>query len=647
MTANRLLLIALLVCCCAEAQTNPNLEQGFKPYGSYDVAKLDSVNLLNGNLTVTIPLINYPQRGSLHHNIAAVYNNKAWSVFEHCNNLTQVCSSKWQNRNLTTFGMVLTSDDAFGFVPPFLDPYGRYIYSLQDYAGGSHQFGNMGADPSRSGYSIFRTMDGSGYSLSTNFVSNISPQGAPVYKREGNGNLLWSPIGNGSSAGNEDTDGNMIIGTDALSVTDTVGRSISYPSYTSADTSGCHGPRAISGATITTMPGPNGGTAQIKLCKASVALTTKFGAVDENGNLIAEASFTPALAQAIIIYDGNSWSTSPQWIFEYADNADCSNYGDLTKITLPTGGSISYTWVTDQPCSWMSAASGTPASRSAVSRSVDANDGLGPQTTLYSYGSGPVGSIVKISTDSLLNDTVHTFSNLGYATCAYYETQTQEYQGPKSGNNLLRTVATQYTYTNADIPTPDGLTTVFGVLPSVITTTLGNGKVSQIQRDYVDSNGSTGALTFLDDQGTNFKIPSGKIIEERVYDYGIGAPGPLLKRTHSTYLAFQNSNYFNLNMLDRVSGVSVYDGSSVLKAQTTYGYDASCSLQSSGISVQRDSAIGCMRGDQTSASKWISSVSGSVTTATSYYDTGLPFKVTDPGGHATTYSYSGAYAGRS
>jgi len=39
------------------AQTNPNLEQGFTAYGSYDSAVYSSVSLTNGNLVLSIPLL--------------------------------------------------------------------------------------------------------------------------------------------------------------------------------------------------------------------------------------------------------------------------------------------------------------------------------------------------------------------------------------------------------------------------------------------------------------------------------------------------------------------------------------------------------------------------------------------------------------
>jgi hypothetical protein len=59
-----LLCALLLLSLPAFSQDPPNLENGYKSYGSYDGTNLDTVNLLNGNLTVHIPLpFYYPQRG--------------------------------------------------------------------------------------------------------------------------------------------------------------------------------------------------------------------------------------------------------------------------------------------------------------------------------------------------------------------------------------------------------------------------------------------------------------------------------------------------------------------------------------------------------------------------------------------------------
>jgi len=45
------------------AQQSANLEQGLKPFGTYRGGNLDSVSMTNGNLTLHIPLVSYPQRG--------------------------------------------------------------------------------------------------------------------------------------------------------------------------------------------------------------------------------------------------------------------------------------------------------------------------------------------------------------------------------------------------------------------------------------------------------------------------------------------------------------------------------------------------------------------------------------------------------
>jgi len=77
-----LFLFSLLLVIRADAQTQPNIENGFKAYGSYDVSKIDTVNLSNGGLTIHIPLpFSYPQRGGkLDDSYFLVSNSKHWQV---------------------------------------------------------------------------------------------------------------------------------------------------------------------------------------------------------------------------------------------------------------------------------------------------------------------------------------------------------------------------------------------------------------------------------------------------------------------------------------------------------------------------------------------------------------------------------------
>ena len=62
-------------------QTAPNLENGFKPYGSYDGSHLDTVNLMNGNLMLHAPLLpDLPQRGALGVSETLYSSSKDWQA---------------------------------------------------------------------------------------------------------------------------------------------------------------------------------------------------------------------------------------------------------------------------------------------------------------------------------------------------------------------------------------------------------------------------------------------------------------------------------------------------------------------------------------------------------------------------------------
>jgi hypothetical protein len=57
--------LLLLGALTAHAQNLAGLEQGIKPYGSYEGGDIDSVSMVNGSLTLHMPLLSYPQRGGI------------------------------------------------------------------------------------------------------------------------------------------------------------------------------------------------------------------------------------------------------------------------------------------------------------------------------------------------------------------------------------------------------------------------------------------------------------------------------------------------------------------------------------------------------------------------------------------------------
>src|SRR5581483_886605 len=90
----------LLVCLCAFvlgfSQSNPNLEAGLKPFGTYQGSEFDSVSLTNGNLNLQIPLIDIPQRGGVKLGYELVYNHKGFRVTEHCRlDNPEICTFQW------------------------------------------------------------------------------------------------------------------------------------------------------------------------------------------------------------------------------------------------------------------------------------------------------------------------------------------------------------------------------------------------------------------------------------------------------------------------------------------------------------------------------------------------------------------------
>ena len=74
-----LLATALLAPAAARAQQDANVQRGFAPEKLYSFGNLDSVNLFNGNLTLTLP-IGSPSavNGALSYGLTLIYSAKVW-----------------------------------------------------------------------------------------------------------------------------------------------------------------------------------------------------------------------------------------------------------------------------------------------------------------------------------------------------------------------------------------------------------------------------------------------------------------------------------------------------------------------------------------------------------------------------------------
>lgn len=621
------LLFAVLVLCAASAycQNNddPTMDVGFKPYGSYHGGDIDSVNLSNGFLNLHIPLVEYPQRGALNYSAQIIYNNhRGWSVIPDCIN-ENTCHPVWAWKG---GGVTLDTDspDFFTAGPgPYVKSSKFIVYTGTTADGASHQ---MAITPAGSAESI----DGSG------LWQNGSVFGA-------SGGIARNKSGMVNDGINlEDSNGNILsFPTTVPSMTDTMGRAIPIAfSPGATDFSGCTGPLPTLSASIINFAGYKGATRTFKACFSSVALQSNFNTTGFYNDLefpIAEGHTTVGLLQSLVLYNGTSWTTSLAWTFEYNSrnpgDSSSVNYGDLTKITLPTGGTISYTWGFIGTCDTTGT---TPLSRRVTTRTVDANDGSGPQKWTYNGG---------IVTDPNNNDTVHTFTGLNFS-CSLYETQTQYFQGSFQSGTLLKTVNTDYRWMANPFDNLDGNATpptVTNVFPIRVTTTWPSGKVSKVEKDY-DSN-----LVFTVPGRGQFTGSYGLVLETREYDYTDSGSTPvLLRKTDYTYKAFDGSAtagaFLSANMLDRVSSITTFDGAGNKISQVNYGYDE-FALQPSGVATQHKSTPtnGTTRGNLTSESHWLNTTNTFLQATKTYYDTGTPYKMTDPGGHTSTNFYGAGF----
>jgi RHS repeat-associated protein len=668
----------------AMGQVSPDLDQGMKPYGSYHGGDLDHISMSNGNVFFLADLLAYAQRGELPYRIVLQYNNENFSIYQQscppgvknppCP-IRYIFGPPWVTNGVSLGNSVIIGPEA----PPRIIPNGPKIntgYSLN----GQPIYVQL--------YAVL-TSDGSMHPLANTDSGAFTLDGSDFANNNSVGVLLdrHGNKFNGTIA--EDPNGNQInysTGADTLNrqippMPGPNGNYAATPPASTGSLSACpalgYANQTAAYAYLWNLPTTNGGTLPLTLCYTSVYVNS--GADSSSIYQVHQSFF---MLQSVVFPDNTYWA------FQYdagdPNNSSLAAFGDLLKVTLPTGGSVSYTWA------WCSCS--TPGARSVVTRSVDANDGNGPRTWHYSYGGQPtvvngISSANTTVTDPLGNDTVHTMTGLGGFETTY-ETQVKYFQGSQSSGTLLKTVQTDYQYTNnvydSSYVSANGVDSVTNVFPMRFTIVLPNGLVSKTETDYDTAlayhgplDGITSNVYNCDPDGvcqyqaqttepvTNYTGSYGKVIATRQYDWGQGAAGPLLGQTASNYLWQSNSNYLTYNFLDLVSSTIVKDGSGNQVAQTTNGYDEYL-LNSSGITTQHNAnpVNGNVRGNQTSVHRWLNGTTtstpncaiainnGFLVSFVQYNDTGTVNQSTDSCGsapgdmnHRTTHSYDSAYAG--
>jgi RHS repeat-associated protein len=655
----------LFVASFVVAQINPNLEEGMKPYGSYQGGDVDSVSLTNGNVMLHIPLFSYPQRGGkLSVDYYLAVNSKAWSVqFYQPPNQAFYWQWTWIRQGASGVQVTSSLDYEFHRTRQVVNDSGvisrgpdvdDFLYGP---GGAAHAPSNT-SDPSMN---HFESVDTGGLHFQlipgSNSIEPGSDDTGIIIDRMGNQYALGAlgfptptKVVNGPTTSTyadiftvtsvTDSNGNVIY----VPGKDTVGRTlpdvIFHPmkNYTgggvtqgasAADTSGCVSPLPVSATTLS-FPAFNGGTSTVKLCYSSFTLLTSFSQTTPSP-LRQGTSSQPMLVTVVL-----PTQPSTAWTFNY------DAYGNLLTVGLPTGGFISYQWQEITACS--DAGVNTHVSRAVKFRTI--NDGTSSSTWTYLFNQPqPDGTVGTVVTDPTGNDTLHVitgFHSLDGTNCSWYETRTKSYQGAQSNGVVLRTVDTAYT----DTPLNSGM----NLVPTTIKTTLPNGKVSQVSKTY--DSGIPSAVA-----GTPLLM--GDVTDQKEYDFGVGSPGPLIRETAKTFTwqsgtITNSASYLSANLLDLPNSTVVKDGSGNRCAETDYTYDDPARLAASGITAQQQhgSAPGSVRGNPSTVARWLSSTpcqanaSGTMITSSSdFFDTGMVSKTTDPVGNFTTFIYSSTFAG--
>ena len=619
----------------AIAQLTTAEEKGVPPNSVFQGGNVDIVNLQNGNLHISIPILSSAQRGGGILQWQFVYDTQAWMKLWVPNN----CGSPHcqpagnyvvqQNPNIKSGWRLTTPFDwSAGFIesPVITCPTTNVQYQqetnwvITDPQGTQHSLPiRLELGTTCNGQTLRGpTLDGSGLVYDSQTSTIFTKDGGQIggVNRDTNGNYVNQ---------NADTlDRNLLTATDgpATTYTTPLGNTTTAPQFTTYTILDSYGNSQI-----------------YRVDYQAIDFTTDICAAT-NGTLGSPSQFDctdstgipTAVPAKLTLPSGRTYK------FTYNNNTP----GELARLDLPTGASASYQYgdfYQIQPGS-----GGQPSSfvggRSVTSRTLSVDGQSEPWTYNISLPQTTV-------TDPVGNSQTHSFSNITITVSGQTKTTTSLYETGVSfsdaQNHLLRTLSKDYA-AEYD-PTSNGVANVRVIRT---TTTLDNGQQSKKETDYetfqydcVNSNYCPGTATRLN--------PT----EIREFDYGSGSPGSRLKSTDYLYLhatSPNSQNYLNLNIVDRPTSVIVYDGNGVMTAQTVNEYDnyshSGQPMQSSGA-IQHDSAYGTTfttRGNLTAVSRWRNTDGAYLTTTNQYDDAGNLLSTIDPAGHMTSYDYTDSWA---
>lgn len=529
---------------------------GFPPFESFDPGSFDTVNHGNLNLHFAIPVVSSPARG-MDLTFAVAYdssiwvkNYSDWSPVSAFHGPAGTASPTWGWKINDLFGDIrykrITDPCILDDITEPSQQYYDFKYVEPD--GTVHPFDiTFHTFETTCGYGTGPTSghatDGSGYFLDASSISTL---------------YVISPSGTKITASGTVTDANGNFESKVVVEPNTT---IDW-----RDTTGRVAVRTVKGTNYLEyrVPDPAGGTQVTRLNYLNnFKVKTNFQCAG-----VSEYSEEGiSLPVELVLPNGKSYH------FDYEATPGYSGWttGRVKEVTLPTGGTYTYTYGPIR-CA--------DATLTSLTRAVSDSS----STATWVFGRSQDGLTTTVTPpvlpyDSAANETKITFSG-------GRPTKKQYYQGTASSGTLLRTVETSF----------GG-----GSTPTAVTTTLDDGRKSKTETTY-----------------DNY----GNLLTVKEYSYGSGTPGPIVRTMVNSYLT--TTEYASRNIRDRVTQTIIREGgdTGTIRLRTDIAYDGTALTCRTGASQHDDSGHGCTfttRGNPTSTTDYVLPATGSSPISKSFY----------------------------
>lgn len=564
-----------LMCISANSQ----VQVGSYSFETADSKGFDVINVGNLNVHFNLPIVSKAGRG-LPFSYSLGYDSSVWFPYDAGAGpaWTNTQAFGWLGDTATMTGYIEYNTEAeIGFwhglecwnytydAFKYIDPWGR-----------THVFLGSTTDDSEchgiSHSSFTRTAnDGSGYTISVTGYTIAVITGRT-------GTVINAPEDSTSGAGTiTDTNGNQISADGLGNFVDTVGSTV----LTVAG-------GAPSNETFT-YKDATGTSRTTTVAYQSYTVQTNFGCsgISEFGPT------TVYLVHTVTHPDGEVYTFD----YEPTPGASSNVTGRLARVTLPTGGRITYSY------SGGSNGINCDGSTATLTRTMDDD----PAGSTWTYATSTPNGSGTSHTDVVDGLTNHSSYDFVLDNGIPYETQRSMYDGAISGTPTLQ----RDTCYNAATD-PCTTTAITSAITQVDTYNVLNGAVENGVEQIFNS--------------------SGLMTEQDDYDYGTSGRGPLLQKTQTIY-----------GSLNLPTNVNVYDGASRPISQTAYAYDVYSIVATSGLPqhVSASSTPGNLSSitSRPNSGAWLQ------TAAFTYDDAGQVRTSQDAHANTTTYTYDSATDG--